>query len=68
MVRPVKELKGFQRIWLTAGEQKEISFEITEEMLKYYNNKEEFIFEAGEFEIMIGDNSEQLLKEKIIIQ
>ena len=68
VVRPVKELKGFQRIWLTAGEQKEISFEITEEMLKYYNNKEEFIFEAGEFEIMIGDNSEQLLKEKIIIQ
>lgn len=68
VVRPVKELKGFQRIWLTAGEQKEISFKITEEMLKYYNNKEEFIFEAGEFEIMIGDNSEQLLKEKIIIQ
>lgn len=67
VVRPIKELKGFQRVWLAAGEGKEIRFEITEEMLMYYNNQEERIFEAGEFEVMIGDNSEELMKEKIVV-
>ena len=55
--RPVKELKGFRRIHLKAGESKRISFPITRDMLSYYNAEGERIFEPGDFNIMIGPNS-----------
>lgn len=67
VVRPVKELKGFRRVWLEPGEEQEVSFEITEEMLKYYNNEDTLVFEPGEFEIMIGENSEEVLKTSLFI-
>lgn len=56
-VRPVKELKGFEKIELDAGEEKTVSFEINEEMLKYWNKNLEFVAEKGEFEVFIGKNS-----------
>ena len=64
--RPIKELKGFQRIHLAAGESREVSFDITPEMLKFYNADLKHILEPGDFEIMVGTNSKdvkmQLLK------
>ncbi len=57
ITRPVKELKGFQKIFLQAGESKTVSFDITPEMLKFYNYDLEYICEAGEFSVMIGGNS-----------
>ncbi len=57
VVRPVKELKGFQQIFLKAGESKKISFTINAGMLRFYNDKLEYIFEPGDFMIFIGDNS-----------
>ena len=56
-VRPVKELKGFEKIELDAGEEKTITFEITEQMLKYWNKDIEFVAENGEFEVFIGKDS-----------
>ena len=55
--RPVKELKGFQRIHLAAGESKEVSFKITPDMLKFYNADLKYIIEPGDFDIMVGPNS-----------
>ena len=55
--RPVKELKGFRRIHLNAGESKTVTFEITPELLKFYNNNLQHVIEPGEFDLMIGPNS-----------
>ena len=63
--RPVKELKGFQKVMLKAGESKKIVFEITPEDLKFYNHLLEFDWESGDFDIMIGGDSENV-KHKMI--
>ena len=55
--RPVKELKGFQKVMLKAGETKTVTFNITPELLKFYNNKLNYDWESGDFEIKIGGNS-----------
>jgi len=57
ITRPVKELKGFRKVFLKAGESQEISFTITPEMLKFYDYDLNFIYEPGEFDLMIGGNS-----------
>jgi beta-glucosidase len=62
VTRPVKELKAFQKIRLTPGETKSITFDITDEMLKFWNKDMKYLAEPGEFEIMIGPNSNELQK------
>lgn len=66
IVRPVKELKDFRRIFIPGGEARQIDFLITKETLSFYKD-DSFIFEPGYFEIMIGKNSEDTLSEKIYI-
>ncbi len=65
--RPVKELKNYQRIFLKAGESKEVRFTLTEEELKFYNEALEFVCEKGEFEVMVGPNSRDLQKKKFVL-
>ena len=55
--RPVKELKGFQKIFLEPGEMKIVRFKIAPEMLRYYNYDLQLVAEPGDFEVMIGTNS-----------
>lgn len=57
VVRPVKELKGFQKIKIKAGEAKEVRFTISADDLRFYNDKLQFIYEPGEFKLFIGGNS-----------
>lgn len=57
ITRPVKELKGFQKISLKKGESKTVTFTITPEDLKFYNNEMERVLEPGEFKIYVGTNS-----------
>ncbi|MDQ0109008.1 beta-glucosidase [Chitinophaga terrae (ex Kim and Jung 2007)] len=57
ITRPVKELKGFQRIALKAGESKQVTFTITENDLKFYNSELKYAAEPGEFRLFIGGNS-----------
>lgn len=57
VVRPVKELKGFQQVFLKAGESKKITFTINAEDLRFYNDKLQYIFEPGDFKLFIGGNS-----------
>ncbi|MDN3605778.1 beta-glucosidase BglX [Kaistella yonginensis] len=65
ITRPVKELKGFQKIFLKKGETKKVTFNISPEELKFYNSSLKYDWEAGDFEIMIGTNSEEVQKVKI---
>lgn len=55
--RPLKELKGFQRIHLKAGESKDVSFSITPDLLKYYDSDLNYGLDSGEFCVMIGPDS-----------
>ena len=54
---PMKELKGFQKIFLKAGESQTVEFTITAEDLKFYNGELEFIYEPGEFEYSVAGSS-----------
>ncbi|WP_455666254.1 beta-glucosidase BglX [Phocaeicola sp.] len=58
--RPVKELKGFQKIFLKAGESREVSFRITPDLLKYYNYDLQYVAEPGDFDLMIGTDSQHV--------
>lgn len=60
VVRPVKELKGFQKIFLKRGESGEVKFRITIEDLKFYNNQLQYVAEPGDFKLFIGTNSEEV--------
>ena len=66
--RPVKELKGFQRIHLAAGESREISFDITPEMLKFYNAELKHVIEPGDFQIMVGGNSKEVKTQNLTVK
>jgi beta-glucosidase len=57
VTRPVKELKGFQKVSLKPGERKSVSLDITPELLAFYDMKMQFTVEPGEFEIMVGNSS-----------
>ena len=57
ITRPLKELKGFQKIYLEAGESRRVEFVITTEQLKFYNYDLVYDWEPGEFEIMIGSSA-----------
>ena len=57
ITRPVKELKGFQKVSLKAGESKTISFTISENDLKFYNSDLKFAAEPGDFKVFIGTNA-----------
>jgi beta-glucosidase len=60
VVRPVKELKGFQQIVLKRGESKTLTFLLTANDLRFYNNDLKYTFEPGDFKIFIGTNSEDV--------
>ena len=67
VVRPLMELKGFEQIELAAHEKKEVSFRITRDMLRFHNDRLEFVFEPGEFDIMIGHSSADVLTQRVTL-
>jgi beta-glucosidase len=68
VTRPVKELKGFQKVFLRAGEKKTIEIEINPESLAFYNIDMKYVVEPGEFEIMVGSSSSDEDLQKLILQ
>lgn len=64
MVRPVKELKGFQKVFIPKGQTKRIDFTLNVCDLGFWNNSMQYIVEPGSFEIMVGTNSEDLQKKE----
>lgn len=65
LVRPVKELRGFQRVELEAGEAKAVSLELKKQDMGFYNNQGEYVLEDGLFRIYAGGNSRDCLCEEI---
>jgi len=68
VTRPVKELKGFQRVTLQPGEKKRLEFALKAEHLGFWNREMRFTVEPGEFKVMVGPNSEDLLEATFEIQ
>lgn len=68
VARPVKELKGFERIHLKKGESRTVSFDITAEQLKFYNSTLNWACEPGKFEVMVGGNSRDVQTKKFSLQ
>ncbi|MBS2100578.1 beta-glucosidase BglX [Carboxylicivirga linearis] len=62
IVRPVKELKGFDKVLIKAGEKADVNFILTDKELGFYNGAGEFLFEPGEFDVMVGTSSDKGLK------
>jgi beta-glucosidase len=68
VTRPVKELKGFKKVFLQAGEQQTLELEITPESLAFYNIDMKYIVEPGDFEIMVGTSSRDADLQKVTLQ
>ena len=57
VTRPVRELKGFQKITLKKGEKQTVTFDISVEDLKFYNSDLQFVAEPGQFDVFVGGSS-----------
>jgi len=68
VVRPVKELKGFQKVFLPAYQEKTVEFTITEEMLRFHTKSMEYKSEPGQFEVFIGKNSQEVWSDVFALQ
>ncbi len=68
VVRPVKELKGFELTELKAGETKTVTFSLTDAELGFYNHQNEFVVEPGTFKVIVGGNSETGLSDRFEIK
>lgn len=66
MVRPVKELKGFQKVFIPKGQTKRVEFKLNVRDLGFWNNLMQYVVEPGAFEIMVGTNSEELQKKEAV--
>jgi beta-glucosidase len=64
MTRPVKELKGFQRLSLQPGEKKKVEFVLGPEHLGFWNREMRYVVEPGEFRVMVGSNSVDVIEAK----
>lgn len=60
ITRPIKELRGFEKIKLNVGESKTVIFDVKDEQLGFYNNQMKFVVEKGDFTFMVGSNSRDL--------
>ncbi|CAA7197228.1 beta-glucosidase BglX [Chryseobacterium potabilaquae] len=65
VIRPIKELKGFQKVFIKKGESKEVQFILTTEDLKFYDDELNFDWESGEFDIMVGTDSKDVQIKRV---
>jgi beta-glucosidase len=68
VTRPVKELKGFQKLWLQPGETKTVALDITSESLAFYDINMKYVVEPGDFEIMVGNSSRDEDLQKVVLR
>jgi len=67
MARPIKELKGFKRITLKPGEKQRVEFILGPEHLGFYNREMKFVVEPGEFKVMLGSSSEDVVEKSFVV-
>ena len=68
ITRPVKELKGFEKIFLKAGESKTVTFKITPELLRFYDYDLKQVAEPGYFDVMIGGDSRNVRSARLTLK
>lgn len=68
VTRPVKELKGFEKVWLEPGETKMVELEIKADTLAFYDINMQYVVEPGEFEIMVGTSSQSSDLETVVLE
>ena len=68
ITRPVRELKGFEKVFLRAGESKTVSFKITPELLRFYDYDLNHVAEPGEFDLFIGGSSQATKTARITLK
>lgn len=68
ITRPVKELRGFEKVFLKAGEKKTVTFTISAHTLSFYNADLKWVAEPGDFEIQIGTNSQEVKTAKFALK
>ena len=68
ITRPVKELKGFRKINLKAGESQTVEFTLTPDCLKFWNNDNQFISEPGDFKVWVAPNSNEGLESSFVLK
>jgi len=66
MVRPIKELKGFEKVFIPKGQTKHVVFTINVRDLGFWDNNMQYIVEPGMFDVMVGRNSEELQKKEVL--
>ena len=66
MVRPIKELKGFEKVFIPKGQTKHVVFTINVRDLGFWDNNMQYIVEPGMFDVMVGKNSEELQKKEVL--
>jgi beta-glucosidase len=67
VTRPVKELKGFRKVFLQPGESTYVSMEITPESLAFYDVNMKYLVEPGDFDIQVGNSSRDQDLQKVIL-
>ena len=68
MTRPVKELKGFQRVTLQPGEKRRVEFVLGPDQLGFWNREMRYVVEPGEFRVMVGANSVDVIETKFEVR
>ena len=68
LVRPVKELKGYQRVPLEPGEKKEVTFELAKKDMGFYDNLGKYVLENGLFRIYAGGSSQDTMSAEINVE
>src|ERR1017187_851654 len=66
--RPIKELKGFKKVWLKPGETTTVTLDITPGLLSFYDANMKYVVEPGDFEIMVGNSSRDADLQKLLLQ
>jgi beta-glucosidase len=67
VTRPIKELKGFEKVFLKPRETKTVTLNITPESLSFYDINMKFVVEPGDFEIMVGTSSRDTDLQKVTL-
>jgi beta-glucosidase len=68
VVQPVKQLKGFRKLELKAGETREVAFTLTSDDLKFYDGEMKYTIEPGEFSVFVGGNSRDVLGKRFVLE
>jgi beta-glucosidase len=68
VTRPIKELKGFQRVPIKPGETRTVTFTIGPEELRFYNREMRRVVEPGTFKLMVGPNSVDLISATLTVE